>query len=130
MRERVGAVVVRDRAVLMVTGFGLEGWWTPGGHKEAGETDEEALRRELQEELGVEVAIGDRYCSLVAPSILTGEDTLCTYYRADVSGTAEPRDEISDLGWFSREDFETGTVRPLPAFAEHVLPRLIADSLI
>ena len=56
-RECVGALVVRDGRILL----GLraphktyaECWDVPGGHVEAGETAEEALSRELIEELGI-----------------------------------------------------------------------------
>jgi 8-oxo-dGTP diphosphatase len=35
-------------------------WEFPGGRVEPGETDEEALARELREEMAIEVAVGER----------------------------------------------------------------------
>ena len=41
---------------------GLVGWgWMPGGKREPGETSEAALVRELQEELGIEAEVGEKF---------------------------------------------------------------------
>jgi 8-oxo-dGTP diphosphatase len=57
MRECVGALVVRDGRILLALRAPhktyAECWDVPGGHLEAGETPEDALCRELAEELGI-----------------------------------------------------------------------------
>lgn len=60
----VVAAVIRDRRGRILLARRTEGrdlaglWEFPGGKREAGETAEEALRRELREELGIEIEIG------------------------------------------------------------------------
>ena len=63
-QEVVGAALLRDGRVLASRRTGpawLAGLWEfPGGKVEPGETDEQALVRELREELGVEAVVGER----------------------------------------------------------------------
>ena len=58
----VGAIVVHDDSLLMVL-RGREpnkGLWTvPGGRVEAGEYIADALKREVREETGIEIEVGD-----------------------------------------------------------------------
>jgi len=61
--EVVAAVIERDGRYLItrrLEGTHLAGLWEfPGGKLLPGEQPEDALRRELKEELGVEVAVGE-----------------------------------------------------------------------
>ena len=55
-RETVRAAVVDGRGRILLLRYGDEygHWWiTPGGGREQGEVDEETLRRELEEEVGL-----------------------------------------------------------------------------
>lgn len=56
----VGAVIIRDNHILLVKrgsapSYGK--WSVPGGHVELGETMEEALKREVLEETGIDINI-------------------------------------------------------------------------
>lgn len=58
----VAAVIMKEGRVFATQrGYGefKDGWEFPGGKVEAGESPEEALRREICEELEVEVNVGD-----------------------------------------------------------------------
>ena len=64
--EVVAAIIQRDGAYFATQrGYGeFEGMWEfPGGKIESGESHEVALKREIQEELGVDIAIENIFCT-------------------------------------------------------------------
>ena len=65
--EVVAAVIRKDGRVFATQrGYGdWEGWWEfPGGKIEPGETPEEALRREILEELQAEISVDEFLCTV------------------------------------------------------------------
>ncbi|HVU10992.1 MAG TPA: NUDIX domain-containing protein [Phototrophicaceae bacterium] len=58
-RPSVYGVVVQDRQVLLAKAKTTQKYVLPGGGIERGETMEAALTREIREEAGIEVAVGE-----------------------------------------------------------------------
>ena len=62
----VAAIIVRDDTVLATQrGYGeFEGWWEfPGGKVDAGETPEQALVREIHEEMNASIIVERYLCT-------------------------------------------------------------------
>ena len=99
----VGAVVTDERGRLLMIrrghdpGAGL--WSIPGGRVEPGETDEQALAREMLEETNLQVKVG-KLIGRVQRDGPGGTVIDIRDYAATVtSGTLRPGDDAADARW-------------------------------
>lgn len=126
---RVVAALIRQDGQVLLTQrkpgrhLGLS-WEFPGGKVEAGETDETALRRELREELDVEVTVGTR-CFETRHTYGSREIHLLVYRCRLTAGT--PRAvEVHALEWVEESRVAERDFLP----ADLPLVRGIASGLI
>ncbi len=110
-----------------------EGWCTPGGKVEPGESEVDALRRELREELGVELAPWIRDPPVVFDVILdpptVGRPVWVVCYRInyyDAFCKPKPRDGTAGIGWFGEEELRALTLTP----SDHASREKLAAALL
>jgi len=86
-------------------------WEFPGGKVEPGETDQQALARECQEELGVRVEVGDR----VGPDVplAHGRAVLRVFAVRLLEGDVPRALEHTSMRWLAEDELDS--VHWLPA---------------
>lgn len=114
---RVVAAVIRDGDRIFATarGYGeYKGWWEfPGGKIEAGETPEEALVREIREELDTEIRVGE-LIDMIEYDYPTFHLSMDCFFAEVVAGRLVLK-EAEDARWLTKETLES--VPWLPADA-------------
>ncbi|WP_214109083.1 NUDIX hydrolase [Acrocarpospora catenulata] len=99
----MGAIITdpQDRLLLIKRGHPPgEGLWSiPGGRVEPGETDAEALRREIHEETGLHITPGP-----LAGTVHRPPYEIHDYYATITHGTPAPGDDATALHWATPTD--------------------------
>ena len=101
VRDAEGRILLARRAGD--PGRGL--WDLLGGFMDEGEEPLETLRRELREEIGLELEVGDFLGGLPDTYGDGGIHTVNLYWAATVAG-GEPRpaDDVAELAWFPPDE--------------------------
>ena len=104
----VGAVVTDGRGRLLMIKRGHEpgaGLWSiPGGRIEPGETDAEALVREMFEETGLAVEVGRLIGRVQRPGPNGTVIDIADYAATVTGGTLRPGDDAADARWVDLAD--------------------------
>ena len=115
----VGLCQVGDRFLVQQRPKGLrEGLWEfPGGKRERGETMAQALIREWEEELGVDVAVGDYVtdCVLTFPDL---PDVLLPLFRVTIVSGEPTAKEGQKIEWMTLGELKV--LDNTPAFYEYL----------
>ena len=114
----VAAVVERDDGRVLLArrlpGAHLGGLWEfPGGGVEAGETPAEALVRELREELGVEVTVGEPLTFAFHRD--ERGDVVLLFFAARLAAGEPSGLQGQALGWFARGELRDLATPPADA---------------
>lgn len=116
--EVVGAVICRDGLIYCTqrgTGPLASKWEFPGGKLEPGESPQEALVREVKEELGCQIDVGDHIVT-TEHEYTFATIVLSTFYCTLLAGTPMVTEHLDDI-WLAPTELDLREWAPadLPA---------------
>lgn len=107
----MGAVIKDDKGRLLLIKRGHEpaaGLWSlPGGRIEPGETDTEALVREMREETGLTVEPGQLLGRVQRPAQDGDVIDIRDYAAIVIGGTLSAGDDAADACWVAAADLDS-----------------------
>ncbi len=112
--DKLSLLIIKDRKVLYARSFNKDKWYTPGGKRESGETDEQALVREIKEELSIDIIPSTikYYGVFEAQAHGKPEGTMVriTCYTGEFTGKIAASNEIEEVKYFTTSDREISSV--------------------
>jgi 8-oxo-dGTP diphosphatase len=108
--DKLGWLHIENGKLLAARSRGKQVPYVPGGKREAGETDEQALIREIREELSIDLVPGTAQFiaafTAQADGHAVGTEVRVTCYRAAFNGVISPAAEIEEVLWIDSRDRE------------------------
>lgn len=106
-RIGVYAVILHEGRVLLALRDNIDWWNLPGGGMESGETVDEAVRREVYEETGLEVAVE----RLVGVYSKPQKQEVVLLFRCSITGgTLMATEESRECRFFALDDLPRNTL--------------------
>ena len=104
MRERVQCIILKEKKILFVHDVSADHYYPPGGRIEEGESHEECIRRELEEEITVSLLDSTFYCSYEEMNVVYNEPQTEHNYFVRYEGEPQPSSEVDALVWVGWDD--------------------------
>lgn len=101
-------IYIKDKKILSTRSRGKDTYYIPGGKRDGQETDQEALIREIKEELTVDIIPESikHVGTFEAQAHGKPEGTVVrmTCYSSEFMGEIKPAAEIEEVVWFTHKD--------------------------
>lgn len=127
--HKSAAIIIRNGLLLMVRKRGTNVFISPGGKPEGGESHYDCLKREIAEELSVEISNIRPFGTFTGISQFEHRQIVLETSWVDILGTPNPGQEIEAIAWidsnYERYGMQIGTI-----FKDHVIPSLVRQGLL
>ncbi len=130
MIDKVGAIILKNGKILVERkNNNKEECIIPGGKREKGESDLETLRRELKEELSVDLIEAHYIDSYNDVACFSNKPICVKTYLVKIEGEIICNNEIKEALWIDR-NYKDKKIKLGSILEKYVIPYLIKNNLM
>ncbi|HHP0451005.1 NUDIX hydrolase [Vibrio harveyi] len=130
--HKSAGIIIKKGALLVLRSKGKDTFYAPGGKLDSGETSEQALCRELHEEVGIKVTEENLvlFGRFEAPAHDKDGITLVmdVFFVSDYSGEVVASNEIEECQWVDSSSVDDVAISTI--FRNNVFPQLVEQGLV
>ena len=124
--RKIAGCLIKDNKLLVVRKKGKEIYTSLGGRPEAGETEEETLRREVKEEIDCDVTASAYVGTFEEKAVFDDAIVQLVTYIIEVKGTPRITDsELEEFIWVTADE-----PRLADGLKKHIVPVLVQKGLL
>lgn len=130
MIDKVGGVILKDKKILVQRkNNGREECIIPGGKREGSESDFETLKRELMEELSVQLIDTEYLGTYQDIAVFSNKQLQVITYLVKIEGEIQCNNEIKEALWIDR-NYKVLGIKVGSILGDYVIPELIKRDLM
>jgi len=128
--HKIAAMVIKDNKFLMVRKVGKDIWTNLGGKPENGEPEEQALMREIKEELNCNSTIIRKIGDISAKAVFDDAIVKLSTYLVELDGTPKISDSELEEFAFIGADYKENGIKLPPSVEEQMIPLCLKEKLL
>lgn len=128
--HKIVAVVIRDNTFFMVRKKGKDIWTSLGGKPENGESEEDALLREIDEEIHCKASVIRKLGDFTAKAVFDDALVVLSTYLVDLDGEIKFDDPELEECAFIGADYKDKGIKFPPSIEEQIIPYCIENKLL
>ncbi len=130
MIDKVGGIILQDKKILVQRkNNNREECIIPGGKRENNETDFETLKRELKEELDVELFEAEFIGGFEDIAVFSNKPIHVQAYLVKAKGNIKVQNEIKEAIWIDR-NYKSKGIKVGSILGKYIIPQLIEKGLM
>ncbi len=128
--HKIAAIAIKDNKFFMVRKKGKDIWTNLGGKPEGNETEEEALKREIKEEIDCDSKIVKKLGDFESKAVFDDATLVLSTYLVEIIGNPVISDDELEEYTYVGHDYKSKGIKLPPSITEGIIPYLVKNGYL